>query len=68
MIRHLYKGPIRFLQPILEKLLKETNLELAQKIPSINKWTDDDQIDNDTSNNPTITNSQITQLLKFRYG
>jgi hypothetical protein len=69
---HLYRGPIRHLKPYLEKLEKEANEKLAKTFDNINKWVNNPLIDNKISNNfwtnPTVTNSQITQLLKFRYG
>jgi ribonuclease HI len=69
---HPYKGPIRHLKPYLEKLEKEENEKLACTFDNINKWINNPLIDNKISNNfwtnPTVTDSQITQLLKFRYG
>jgi thiol-disulfide isomerase/thioredoxin len=69
---HPYRGPIRHLKPYLEKLEKEANEKLAKTFDNINKWVNNPLIDNKISNNfwtnPTVTNSQITQLLKFRYG
>jgi hypothetical protein len=45
---------------------------LPKKFDNINKWINNPLIDNKISNkfwtNPTVTDSQITQLLKFRYG
>jgi hypothetical protein len=67
-----FKGPIRHLKSYLEKLEKEENEELAKTLDNINKWINNPLIDNKISNNfwtnPTITDAQITQLLKFRYG
>jgi ribonuclease HI len=69
---HPYKGPIRHLKSYLEKVEKDNNKELAKTFDNINKWTNDPHIDNKTSKNfwtnPTVTDTQITQLLKFRYG
>jgi hypothetical protein len=69
---HPYRGPIRHLKPYLEKLEKEENEKLACIFDNINKWINNPLIDNKISNNlwtnPTVTDSQITQLLKFRYG
>jgi hypothetical protein len=69
---HPYKGPIMYLKPYLEKLEKEDNENLAKTFDNINKWINNSLIDNKISNNfwtnPTVTDSQITQLLKFRYG
>jgi hypothetical protein len=69
---HPYKGPIRHLKSYFEKVEKESNKELAKIFDNINKWINDPHIDNKISNNfwtnPTITNAQIAQLLKFRYG
>jgi ribonuclease HI len=69
---HPYRGPIRHLKPYLEKLEKEENEKLARTFDNINKWVNNPLIDNKISNNfwtnPTVTDSQITQLLKFRYG
>jgi hypothetical protein len=48
------------------------NEELAKTFHNINKWVNNPLIDNKISNNfwtnPIVTDSQITQLLKFRYG
>ncbi len=45
---------------------------MAQRFPSIDKWTSNPDIDNELSNkfwtNPAITDSQKTTLLKFRTG
>jgi ribonuclease HI len=69
---HPYRGPIRHLKPYLEKLEKEENEKFARTFDNINKWINNPLIDNKISNNfwtnPTVTDSQITQLLKFRYG
>jgi ribonuclease HI len=69
---HPYKGPIRHLKTYLKKVEKESNEELAKTFNNINKWVNDPHIDKKISNNfwtnPTITDAQITQLLKFRYG
>jgi hypothetical protein len=69
---HPFKGPIRHLKSYLKKLEKEENEELAKTFDNINKWINNPLIDNKISNNlwtnPTITDAQIIQLLKFRYG
>jgi hypothetical protein len=69
---HPFRGPIRHLKSCLEKLEKEENEELAKTFDNINKWITNPLIDNKISNNfwtnPAITDAQITQLLKFRYG
>jgi hypothetical protein len=69
---HPYRGPIRHLKPYLEKFEKEENEKLAKLFDNINKWINNPLIDNKISNNfwtnPIVTDSQITQLLKFRYG
>ena len=69
---HPIKGPIRHLNSYLKKLEQEENEELAKTFDNINKWINNPLIDNKISNNfwtnPTITNAQITQHLKFRYG
>lgn len=68
---HPYKRPFNFLQPLLEKLQHQNNLQLANTFPSISKWIEDELIDNKTSNNfwtnPTIIYAQIRQILKFKY-
>jgi hypothetical protein len=66
------KGPIRHLQLYLKKYEKEHSLtEITQEFPNINKWTNDTNIDKETSNglwsHPDIIDSQITCILKFRY-
>jgi hypothetical protein len=69
---HPYKGPIRHLNSYLEKLEKEENEKTAKTFDNINKWVNNPLIDNKISNNfwtnPIVPDSQITQLLKFRYG
>jgi hypothetical protein len=69
---HPYKGPIRHLKSYLEKLEKEENEKLAKSFYNINKWINNPLIDNKISKNlwtnPAVTDLQITQLLKFRYG
>jgi hypothetical protein len=69
---HLYKGPIRHLKSCLEKIEKKNNEELTKTFDNINNWINDPHIDKKIFNNfwtnPTITDAQITQLLKFRYG
>jgi hypothetical protein len=69
---HPYKGPIRHLKSYLEKVEKDNNKELTKTFDNINKWINDPHIDNKISNNfwtnPMIRDTQITQILKFRYG
>ena len=69
---HPYKGPIRYLKSYLKKLENEENETTAKSFDNINKWINNPLIDNKISNNfwtnPTITDSQIIQFLKFRYG
>jgi hypothetical protein len=69
---HPYKGPIRHLKPYLETVEKQKNEDLAKTFDNINKWVNNPHIDQKISNNfwtnPNITDAQITQLLKFRYG
>jgi hypothetical protein len=69
---HPYKVPIRHLKSYLEKIEKEDNVKLARTFDNINKWINNPLIDNKISNNfwmdPTVTDSQIIQLQKFRYG
>jgi hypothetical protein len=69
---HPYRGPIRHLKSYLEKLEKEENEKIARAFDNINKWVNNPLIDNKISNNfwtnPAVTDSQITQLFKFRYG
>jgi ribonuclease HI len=67
-----HKGPIRHLLPYITQHDKTHNLELiAQNFHNIFKWTNDPNIDPDTSTNfwthPSITDSQRTCILKFRY-
>jgi hypothetical protein len=67
-----YKGPIRHLQPYLQKFDTEHNLQtLATSFPNIAKWTTNTNIDIPTSTTfwtlPAVTDSQITCLLKFCY-
>jgi ribonuclease HI len=67
-----YKGPIRHLDPYLQKYYKHHNFQiLANSFPNITKWTTDTNIDLPTSTNfwshPAVTDSQKTCLLKFRY-
>jgi hypothetical protein len=67
-----YKGPIRHLQSYLLQYDKEENLYiLANSFPNIAKWTTNPNIDILTSTNfwthSTVTDFQITCLLKFRY-
>jgi ribonuclease HI len=65
---HPYRGPIQHLKSYLEKLEKEENDKLAKTFDNINKWVNNPLIDNNISNNfwnnPIVTDSQITQLLK----
>ena len=69
---HPIKGPIRHLKSYLKRLEHDENEELAKTFENINKWINNPLIDNKISNNfwinPTITDAQITQFLKFRYG
>jgi ribonuclease HI len=69
---HPFRGPIRHLKSYLEKLEKEENEKISKNFDNINKWVNNPLINNKISNNfwinPTVTDSQITQLLKFRYG
>jgi hypothetical protein len=67
-----YKGPIRHLQPYLIQYDKDHNLDLlTRNFPNIYKWTNDPNIDLATSTNfwthPSVTDSQRTCILKFRY-
>ena len=66
-----YKGPIRHLQRYIIKYTHEYHLEQAStNFSNIKKWTKDPNIDNQLSNNfsknPKISEAQIKQLLKFR--
>jgi hypothetical protein len=69
---HPYKGPIRHLKPYLETVEKKKTDVLAKIFDNINKWLNNPHINQKISNNlwtnPTITDVQITQFLKFRYG
>jgi hypothetical protein len=69
ILKHPYKGPIRFLKEVLDKQEKNEKLALATNFQSISNWTNDTLVDNISSNNfwenPTIFDAQITQLLKF---
>jgi hypothetical protein len=61
------KGPIRHLQPYFQEHEKEHSLkDIARKFPNINKWTNDTNIDNETSNtfwgHPDITDHQSSNL------
>jgi hypothetical protein len=59
-------------KPYLETVEKKNNDDLAKTFDNINKWVNNPHIDKKISNNfwtnPTITDAQIIQLLKFRYG
>ena len=66
------KRPIRHLQPYLIKYDKKHSLDnLFHNFPNIDKWTSDPNIDKVTSNSfwedPAITDSQKTCILKFPY-
>jgi hypothetical protein len=66
------KDPICHLQPYLLKYEKKNSLKyIARNFSDIHKWIGDKHKDNETStsfrNNPNITNSQKTCILKFRY-
>ena len=67
-----YKGPIRHLQLYLIQYDKDRNLDLlTQNFPNIYKWINDPNIDLTTSTNfwthPSVSDSQCTCILKFRY-
>jgi hypothetical protein len=67
------KGPIRHLHSYLDKYNKDKVKDLIFETSSnIQKWVNDENIDLSLSNAfwtmPSITDSQISQLLKFRYG
>jgi hypothetical protein len=64
-----YKGPIRHLHKYIHESDRAQTLEeLAHSLPTIQKWTNDPNIDKDIStsfwNQSNVTNSQITCLLK----
>ena len=70
---HPFRGPIRHLKSYFKKLEKKENEKISKSFDNIKKWINNPLIDNKISNifwtNPTVTNSQITQLLIiFRYG
>ena len=67
------KGPVRNLEKQIKKYDRENNLEnMALQTPNICKWTDNEDIDNELSNefweNPAITDKQKSCLIKFRTG
>ena len=67
------KGPVRFLSKYLKKQDLNNDLDLiSDNFPNIEKWTSNNDIDNELSTNfwknPIITDSQITCLIKFRNG
>ena len=68
---HPYKGPIKNFNNHLKKLEDKENKDIARTCKSINKWINDNNLDNKLSNTlwtyPTIIDAQITQLLKFHY-
>jgi ribonuclease HI len=66
------KDPIRNFQKFLKDSELEQQKELATKFTYIDKWVNNKEMDLEDSNdfwdNKLITDSQITQLLKFRTG
>ena len=67
------KGPVRFLEKQIKKIDGINDLEnLATQTPNIYKWTGNENIDKELSNefwnNPTITDKQKSCLIKFRTG
>ena len=65
------KGPIRFLEKHIIKHYRKYSLEvIATKFPNIDKWTANEDIDNELFNeywsNKHITDSQKTCLLKLK--
>jgi hypothetical protein len=64
-IGYSYKDPIRNHQKFLQQ-----QKEIAKKYTNIDKWVNNKVLNledsNDLCENKQITNSQITQLLKFR--
>ena len=67
------KGPVRCLETYITKFDRENNLEiLAEQFSNINKWTTNPSsiIQSPITSGPipSITNSQKTNLLKFRTG
>ena len=67
------KGPIRFIEKQIIKYDRINNLEsMAIQTPNICKWTSNEYIDNELSNefwnSPTITDKQKSCLIKFRIG
>ena len=69
---HPFKDPIRSYQKYLEKRELKKQKEIATKLPYIDKWINNKEIElNDSNNiwnNRITTNSQITKLLKFQIG
>ena len=68
---HPYKGPIHNFNTYLKKLEDKENKNIARTIESINRWINDDKLENKFSNafwtNPIIIDTQIIHFLKFRY-
>jgi len=67
------KGPVRFLEKQVKKFDRINILEnLAGQTPNICKWTGNEDIDKELSNefwnNPNITDKQKSCLIKFRTG
>jgi hypothetical protein len=67
------KGPVRFLEKQVKKFDRINILEnLAGQTPNIYKWTGNEDIDKELSNefwnNPNITDKQKSCLIKFRTG
>ena len=67
------KGHVRCLQTYLTKYDQEKNIAImTNQFPNINKWTPNPNIYNELSNNfwhnPMITDTQKTNILKFRTG
>ena len=67
------KGPVIFLETQIKKYDRINNLEnLATQTPNIYKWTGNEDIDKELSNefwnNPTITDKQKSRLIKFCIG
>ena len=73
MIDTPYKHPVGFIEKQIKRCDRINNLEtMAIQTPSIYKWTSNDNIDKELSNefwnNPTITDKQKSCLIKFRTG
>ena len=67
------KGPVRFLEKQIKKYDRINNLEtMAIQTPNICKWTRNEDIDRELSNeiwnNPSITDKQKSCLIKFCTG